>query len=317
MIEKDTPNAADARCEYALQTDRLTKRYGEQYALNGLDMRVPRGGVYGFVGRNGAGKTTLIRLICGLQRPTSGGYALFGAPHDGGEIAKARRRIGAVVETPAIYLDMSAAENLKQQYLMLGRRSFDGIGKLLGQVGLGDAGRKRARHFSLGMKQRLGIAMALAGNPDLLVLDEPANGLDPEGVVAMRELLRRLNREQEITLLISSHNLDELSRLATHYGIIDRGRMVRELSAAELDAACRKCVRMAVSDAAALGLVLETMGKAHSIVSATEVDVYDPVNVTQLALSLAAEHCEILSMQDRSETLEGYFMSLVGGDGRD
>lgn len=216
---------------YVLQTDALTKRYRDARALDGLTMRVPKGSIYGFVGMNGAGKTTLIRLVCGLQSPTSGSFTLFGVQYDQRDISGARRRMGAIVEVPAIYLDLSAEDNLRQQCCILGMKSFDDIPELLRLVGLDGAGRKRARHFSLGMKQRLGIALALAGSPDFLVLDEPTNGLDPRGIVELRSLVTRLNRERGITLLISSHNLHELARLATHYGIIDRGRMVRELDA--------------------------------------------------------------------------------------
>lgn len=222
--------------EYILRTDNLTKRYKKFNALNGLTMNVPKGAVYGFVGKNGAGKTTLIRLICGLQKPTSGVFTLYGVRSDSKDIVKSRRRMGAVVETPAIFADMTARENLRYQYRLLGLTSDDGIGELLKLVGLSDTGKKKAGNFSLGMRQRLGIAIALAGEPDFLILDEPVNGLDPLGITEMRELILKLNRERKITVLISSHILDELSRLATHYGIIDNGRMVRELSAEELAA---------------------------------------------------------------------------------
>jgi ABC-2 type transport system ATP-binding protein len=214
--------------EYVLQTKSLTKQYKSFQALSGLSMHVPKGAIYGFVGKNGAGKTTLIRLICGLQEPTSGDYSLYGIDSRDKAITKSRRRMGAVVETPSIYLDMTAEENLKQQYLILGLPSYEGIPELLKLVGLNNTGRKKAKHFSLGMKQRLGIAVALCGDPDFLVLDEPVNGLDPQGIVEIRELILKLNRERQITVLISSHILDELSKLATHYGIIDGGHMVKE-----------------------------------------------------------------------------------------
>jgi ABC-2 type transport system ATP-binding protein len=243
--------------EYVLQTSGLTKQYKSFQALSGLSMHVPKGAIYGFVGKNGAGKTTLIRLICGLQEATSGEYSLYGIDSRDKAIAKSRRRMGAVVETPSIYLDMTAEENLKQQYLILGLPSYDGMQDLLKLVGLENTGKKKAKHFSLGMKQRLGIAVALCGDPDFLVLDEPANGLDPQGIVEIRELILKLNRERQITVLISSHILDELSKLATHYGIIDGGRMVKELSAEELDNLCRKCVRMEVTDTKALARVLD------------------------------------------------------------
>ncbi len=299
--------------EYVLQTDNLTKKYRNFQALNGLSMHVPKGAIYGFVGKNGAGKTTLIRLICGLQEPTSGEFSLYGIKNNSRDIVKSRRRMGAVVETPAIYLDMTAEENLKQQYLILGLPSYDGIPELLKLVGLENTGKKKAKHFSLGMKQRLGIAVSLAGDPDFLVLDEPVNGLDPQGIVEIRELILKLNHERQITVLISSHILDELSRLATHYGIIDHGRMVRELSAQELDAASRKCVCIEVSDTAVLARVLDSMNLEYRIHSETTADIFAKINVTQLTIALAKENCEVLSIQENDESLESFFISLVGG----
>ncbi len=167
--------------EYVLQTHALNKCYGKYKVLNGLSINVPRGSIYGLVGKNGAGKTTLIRIICGLQRPSSGSYLIYGIENGSREISAARRRMGAVVETPSIYLDMTAADNLKTQYKILGLPSYDGIDEILKLVGLENTGSKKAKNFSLGMRQRLGIAVALAGDPDFLVLDEPVNGLDPQG----------------------------------------------------------------------------------------------------------------------------------------
>lgn len=299
--------------EYVLTTENLGKQYRHFKALGGLTMHVPKGAIYGFVGRNGAGKTTLIRLICGLQEPTSGSFTLYGTKNSDRNIVRARRRMGAVVETPSIYLDMTAEDNLRQQYLILGLPSFDGIPELLKLVGLENTGKKKAKHFSLGMKQRLGIAIALAGDPDFLILDEPTNGLDPQGIIEMRELILRLNREKQITVLISSHILDELSRLATHYGIIDGGRMVKELSAQELENACRKCMRMEVTKVTALARVLDGMDIDYKILSETQADVYAKVNISQLTLALAKEGCEVVSIEERDESLESYFVSLVGG----
>ena len=221
--------------EYVLVTQSLSKHYKNFKALDGLTMHVPRGSIYGFVGRNGAGKTTLIRLICGLQTPTAGEYTLYGTGSEANGIASVRRRMGAVVETPSIYLDLTAEDNLKEQFRVLGMPSDDSIPELLKLVGLEDTGKKKARNFSLGMKQRLGIAVALAGDPDFLVLDEPVNGLDPQGIIELRRLILKLNQERGITVLISSHILDELSRLATHYGFVEGGRMVREVTAADLN----------------------------------------------------------------------------------
>jgi ABC-2 type transport system ATP-binding protein len=276
-------------------------------------MNVPKGSIYGFVGKNGAGKTTLIRVICGLQEPTGGDYTLYGRKNDDRQIVKSRRRMGAVVETPSIYLDMTAEENLKQQYRIIGLPSFDGIPELLKLVGLENTGKKKAKNFSLGMRQRLGIAIALAGDPDFLVLDEPVNGLDPQGIIEMRELILKLNRERQITVLISSHILDELSKLATYYGFIDNGCIVKEMSAEELDAACRKCVRMEVTNANALARVLDGMNIEYKIISETTADVFAKVNVTQFVTVLEKENCDVLSMQEHDESLESFYMSLVGG----
>ncbi len=296
-----------------LTTEGLQKQYGRFRAIDGLTMHIPKGAIYGFVGKNGAGKTTLLRLICGLQEPTAGTYTLYGVPNTDRGIARARRRVGAVIETPSIYLDMTAEDNLKEQYRVLGLPSFDGIGELLRLVGLEDTGKKKAKNFSLGMRQRLGIAVALAGDPDFLLLDEPVNGLDPQGIVEIRELILKLNREHGITVLISSHILDELSRLATHYGFIDHGRIVKELSAPELDAACRKCVRVEVSDVPALTRVLDAMQLEYAVRSGQEADIFGQVGVTQLTMALAKEGCVVYAMHERDESLESYFISLVGG----
>lgn len=299
--------------EYAVTTSALGKQYGDFQALKGLSMHIPKGAIYGIVGKNGAGKTTLIRLLAGLQRPSSGEYMLYGVPCTSKEIAKVRRRMGAVVETPSVYQDMTAADNLKQQYRILGLPSFEGITELLALVGLSDTGKKKVKNFSLGMRQRLGIAIALAGDPDFLVLDEPANGLDPQGIVEIRELILKLNRERQITVLLSSHILDELSRLATHYGFIDKGRMVKEISAEELEAACRKCTRVEVTDTKALSRVLETMGMEYEIRSEREADIFAKVNVTKLVFALRAEGCDLLDITKREESLESYYINLVGG----
>ena len=179
--------------QYVLETNALTKRYKNFTALNGLTMHIPKGSIYGFVGRNGAGKTTLIRLICGLQEPDSGIYRIYGIKNTDPQIVRSRRRMGAVVETPSIYLDMNARDNIRQQYQILGIPSENEIDELLQLVGLSDTGNKKTKNFSLGMRQRLGIAIALAGNPDFLVLDEPVNGLDPQGIIEIRELILKLN----------------------------------------------------------------------------------------------------------------------------
>lgn len=300
--------------EYVLRVKDLTKRYGNSQALSGLNMNVPKGAIYGFVGRNGAGKTTLIRLVCGLQSVTSGEYILYGAKNsDESKIRKARKRMGAVVETPAVYPDMTAKDNIKTQYRVLGMPDFKGVDELLALVGLADTGRKRVKDFSLGMRQRLGIAVALAGSPDLLILDEPANGLDPQGIIEMRELILDLNRRRRITVIISSHNLDELSRIATCYGFIDGGRMVKEISGRELREACRKCTVLTVDDTAGLARGLDMMGFEYDIISGREAKVYGEIPVSELSFILAKQNCRILSMKEEDETLESYYINLVGG----
>ena len=300
--------------EYVLTTHALCKNYQHFKALNGLSMNVPKGAIYGFVGQNGAGKTTLIRLICGLQTPSSGDYAIYGINSSAKEIVKARRRMGAIIETPSLYQDMSAEENLKMQYRILGLPSFTGITELLKLVGLEDTGRKKVKNFSLGMRQRLGIAVALAGDPDFLVLDEPVNGLDPQGIIEIRELILRLNKEQQITVLISSHILDELSRIATHYGFIDKGRIVKEISAKELEASCRKCIHVEVSDCKALARVLDSMQIEYTILSDTAADVYAKINPTELVLAMKEADCDVLSIREREESLESYYINLMGGN---
>lgn len=303
--------------DYVLKTNNLCKQYNNFKALNGLTMSVPKGSIYGFVGKNGAGKTTLIRLICGLQFPTEGEYELFGVKNSDKAISRSRRRMGAVVETPCIYLNMTAQDNLKHQCRILGLPSFDGINGILKLVGLENTGEKKAKNFSLGMRQRLGIAVALCGNSDFLVLDEPTNGLDPQGIVEIRELILKLNREQKITVLISSHILDELSKLATYYGFIDNGKIIREMSAQQLESACRKCMRITVTDPSALARVLDGMGIEYKIVDNSNADVYAKPNITQLSLALVKEGCEILSVQEQDESLESFYMSLVGGNGHE
>lgn len=299
--------------EYVLQTNSLEKRYGEYHALRGLTMNVPKGSIYGFVGRNGAGKTTLFRQICGLQKPTAGEYYIFGISHKDKNIQKSRRRMGAVVETPSIYGEMSAENNLKERYRNLGLPSFADIPDLLKLVGLEDTGRKKARNFSFGMRQRLGIAVALAGNPDFLVLDEPLNGLDPQGMIEMRELLLKLNRKHGVTILISSHLLEELSKVATHFGFIDKGVLVQEISAAELEHMCRKRTCITVTNTVILSQILDEFELEHTILSDVEAHVYGEIDITELVLRLAAKDCRVMSIETQEESLENYFMNLVGG----
>ena len=300
--------------DYVLQTNGLCKEYRTGKVLNELTMRVPKGSIYGLVGKNGAGKTTLIRIICGLQQPSAGTFTLYQAEFGTPGIFSARRRMGAVVETPSLYTDMTAEQNLKLQNRVLGLPDDSNVPGLLRLAGLEHAGAKKVRHFSLGMRQRLGIAVALCGSPDFLVLDEPVNGLDPQGIIDVRELILKLNREHQVTVIISSHILGELSRLATFYVFLDGGRMVREISASELERAERKCMRVTVSDVHALIRVLDRSGAEYHILSDTQADIFGKPNLTRLTMALARENCELLDVREQDESLESYYLSLIGGE---
>lgn len=300
--------------EVIFKSEGLCKHYGRFNALNDLNMTIEKGSIYGFVGKNGAGKTTLIRMICGLQQPSEGGFTLMERKNDEKEINLSRRKLGAVVESPAYYKDMSARDNLMQQYLMLGLPNFDGIDELLELVGLQDTGKKKAKNFSLGMRQRLGIAIALCGDPDFIILDEPTNGLDPQGIIDIRELILKLNKERGITFLISSHILGELSKLASCYGFIDKGHIVREMSAEELRSECRKSIRMSVSDIEGLKRVMKKKGFEYEIVDETSADVYSDITVSEMAKAFEEENCSILTLTENEEDLESFYLELLGGD---
>ena len=298
--------------DYVLQTRDLYKKYGSFKALDNLTINVPKGSIYGLVGRNGAGKTTLIRIVTGLNHPSSGEFTFYGVKNNDGKILEARRKMGAVVETPSLHPNMTARDNLSQQTKALGI-SDEKIDDILKLVGLANTGKKKAKNFSLGMRQRLGIAFSLVGDPEFLVLDEPINGLDPQGIIEVREMITRLNQEKGITILISSHILDELSRLATHYAFIERGHVIKEMSAEELENASRTFVHINVNDTKILADVLGGMGIEFRICSPNEADIYTPVQVTPLVLALNDKNCIVNSMSEHHESLENYFMGLVGG----
>lgn len=298
--------------EYVLQTQQLCKKYGRFNALTDFTINVPKGAIYGMVGRNGAGKTTLIRIVTGLNNPSSGEFTLFGTKNTDADILAKRRKIGAVVETPSLHPEMSAKDNLIQQTKALGI-SDEKLDEILNLVGLPNTGKKKAKHFSLGMRQRLGIAFSLVGDPDFLVLDEPINGLDPQGIMEVREMILKLNREKGITILISSHILDELSRLATHYGFIEQGRCIKEMSAEELEKVSRRSLHINVNDTQLLAQVLDGMKAEYRIYSPTEADIFTPMQVTPLVLALNEKKCFVNSMTEHHESLENYFMGLVGG----
>lgn len=304
--------------EYCLTTHNLTKRYRKFTALNSVDMHVPKGAIYGFIGRNGAGKTTLIRVICGLQAPTQGGYAILGTENtDKKGLRKVRKRMGAIVETPAVYQDMTAYENMLHQAIIIGNPSREQLAELLEFVGLADTGKKKVKHFSLGMRQRLSIAMTLIGNPDFLVLDEPVNGLDPQGIVEIRELILKLNKEKNITFLISSHILGELSKLATDYGFIDNGKLIKEITASELEAQCRKKIVIKTEGKTSLSAVLDKANLEYKMLSPDECEIYGDVNVNDILKLLSDNKLSLVRISEKDEDLETYFINLVGGEVND
>ena len=300
--------------EYILETNQLEKTYHHFKAINDLNMHIEKGAIYGLIGKNGAGKTTLIRLICGLQNPINGTYTIYGIPNTDKQILDVRKRMGAIIETPSIRLDVTAKDNLKEQYRIMGLPSFDNLQEILKLVGLMDTGKKKAKHFSLGMKQRLGIAIALVGNPDFLILDEPINGLDPEGIIEIRELILKLNKERGITFLISSHYLDELSKIATDYGFIENGRMIQEIPKEELEKKCKKRLELEVSNIKECVKYFEEKQFPYEVISNEKIYLYYKMNITELAIALSEKNCIINKFEEKEESLESYYINLMGGD---
>jgi len=297
--------------ENLLSTKDLCKKYGKHEILKNVNMDIPKGSIFGLVGRNGAGKTTLMRILTGLAEPTSGTYSIAGIKSNDKKILTVRRRMGSIIESPAIYRNLSAYDNIKLQYINLGMTSFESIPELLNLVELQDTGKKKAGKFSLGMRQRLGIAVALCGNPDILILDEPINGLDPQGIIQMREILLRINHEKHTTILISSHILEELSKLATHYAFIEKGEILQELSSSELMAKVRKSSRLKTSSTELLCPVFDREGIEYKVVDEENMDIYSDITASKI-VSLANEAgTEVLSITENNESLEGYFMNLV------
>lgn len=300
--------------EYILETNSLGKKYGRSEVLKNLNMHIPKGSIYGLIGKNGAGKTTLIRVLCGLQKPNTGTYAIYGTLNKDKKISEARKRIGAIIESPSICLDMTAEDNVKEQYKVVGLPNYDGLNELLKLVRLENTDKKTARKFSLGMRQRLGLAIALVGNPDLLILDEPINGLDPEGIIEIRELILKLNYEKNITFLISSHYLDELSKIATHYCFIDKGNTIKEISAKDLSGKMKKKIELKVKDVKAYVTYLTEKGYDFDVVDNYTIHVFGNVSLTKLLSDLIKNNLEVESIREIEETLENYFLNLVGGD---
>lgn len=294
-----------------LSVNGLCKDYGKAHVLKNVTLDIPAGSIFGLVGRNGAGKTTLMRIITGLAKPTSGTYSISGISSDDKNILNVRRRIGSIIESPAVYKNMSAYDNIKLQYINLGMTSFDDIPDLLELVDLKGTGKKKAGKFSLGMKQRLGIAVALCGKPDILILDEPINGLDPQGIIQMREILLKINKERHTTILISSHILEELSKLATHYAFIENGEILQTLSSSELMNRVKKSSRLKVSSVDPLCPVFDSENIDYKLEGEDTVDVFSDITASHIASLAERAGVEILSITENNESLEGYFMNLV------
>ena len=301
--------------ENILTTQQLKKRYGKHMAVNGVDMHIDKGDIYGFVGENGSGKTTVIRMITGLIFPNSGSFRLFGTENTDPHIGKARSRIGAIVETPSIYLNMSAYDNLKQQCILLGKPE-ERILPVLQDVGLEQlySDKKRAGNFSLGMRQRLGIAMALLGDPEFLILDEPMNGLDPAGIVEVRELILRLNRERGITFLISSHILPELSLVATKYGIISKGKLLQEITAEQLHRECTKTTVFSAADPVALAAYIRNQFPEYTAEYTAEgVKLLGDIDLNAVVAAILQANIVLLSINCSETSFEEYYLSVIGG----
>ncbi len=299
--------------ETVLQTNNLEKKYKDFKALNGANIHIEKGAIYGLIGKNGAGKTTLIRIICGLQEPTNGDFSIYGVNNNDNNIANIRKRMGAIIESPSIYGEMSAKDNLIEQYKLVGMPSLDGIEELLELVGLENTGKKCVKNFSLGMKQRLGIAIALASNPDFLILDEPINGLDPQGIIEMRELILRLNKERRITILISSHYLDELSKIATHYGFLDKGSIIKEISSVELMERMEHKFTLKVNNLKDFVKYFEENKISYEVMDNRTIDVYGKYNLSKFIRDLSKKNLIVDEIHETEESLENYYMNLIGG----
>lgn len=300
--------------EILLQTTGLTKRFGHHKAADNVDIHVKRGAIYGFIGRNGAGKTTCLKMISGLMTPTSGEIELFG--YKGKDIEQVRSRVGCLIEAPGIYGNMTAYQNMKLKCQVFGIKKESYINEILENVGLADVGNKKTKHFSLGMKQRLGIGLALVGEPDLLVLDEPINGLDPQGIVEVRDIIQRLCDERNMTIIISSHILEELSKIATDYGIIHNGTMLQELSREELMKQCMERLEIDMDDPKEAVPVLDNMGiHNYQVVDKNRIQIFERLNDSAtINMELAKAGLMVRSISVNSEKLESYYLKLTGGE---
>ncbi len=297
--------------EFLLTTNCLTKQYKNQIAVDNVSLHLKRGEIYGIIGRNGAGKTTFLKMISGLSHPTSGEICLFG--YKGRNMSKALPRIGVLIDEPGFYSDISAYENLKLKCICLGIRKSGYIEGILDTVGLPDVGKKKVKNFSFGMKQRLGIGMALVGEPDLLILDEPIKGLDPEGIAHTRDMLLKLNKDKNITIIISSHILEELSKIATVYGIIHKGRLMQELTRDELMKICSEWIEIKLDYPNLALTVLDQMGfTKYKVIDNQTIHIYERLNESgDIIMALTKEDVRINTITITNQTVEEYFLKLT------
>ena len=301
-----------------LKAQGLTKCYGKQKALDKVDLTVNRGEICGLIGKNGAGKTTLMKVFTGLTLADEGTAELFGK-----EGPEERTRIGCIIDFPAFFGNLNAYDNLKYYCIIKGITDLSKIDKALERVGLSDTGRKKYRNFSLGMKQRLGIALAILDEPELMILDEPINGLDPIGIGDMRELFRKLNEETGITIMISSHILSELENLATRFVFIDQGRIVKSLSKEELDEECRVSLNLTCDNTSLASTVLEnTCGiRDYKITDNVTIKIYDPIQEEDLCNAMTQAGVKVGKIESKGVSIEEYFRMIVedqkgmGGNG--
>ncbi|MBD5135573.1 MAG: ATP-binding cassette domain-containing protein [Lachnospiraceae bacterium] len=299
--------------ENVISTTLLTKKYHDYAAVNKVSLHVRKGEIYGFIGKNGAGKTTFMKMICGLASPTDGEIELFGK--NGSQLAEIRERIGNLIEIPGLYPGMTAYQNLNCKCIAMGIHKKGYIQEILELVGLKDVGKKKVKNFSLGMKQRLGIAMAITGEPDLLILDEPINGLDPQGIMEVRETIKRLNREKNMTIMISSHILEELYRLADTFGIIDKGSLIQEVTKEELEEKCSDYIKIKSGETERVCTVLESMDiSEYKIIDKNTIYVYEKLDmISVINMELCKKECRIESIHVVKENLENYFINITTG----
>ena len=293
----------------------ITKKYRQTLALDNVALKLEKGKIYGFIGQNGAGKTTLIRLITGLAFPSDGELSLWGKTGEK-NLQEQRKRIGSLIEGPALYNNMTAYQNMEVQRIQRGIPDRSIIDKTLKTVGLSDTGRKKVRNFSLGMKQRLGIAIALLNTPEFLILDEPINGLDPAGIKEVRNLIKSLNKEYGMTILISSHILEELYNTATDFILIDKGRIIEELSEAELNEKCKQHVEIKTMDPQKAIMVLEQKLNTENfkVMPDNTIQLYDHLDdLETIAKVMSEQNVLVTGLTVTGDTLEDYFLNKIGG----